>query len=104
MDRKEQVRNVVGASARVGNFLGRRKRLGIALPLIVPPALTGSIELFVLNLLGLGVGALFVRNQLGRRREARAHRLWLERRAEREEWEHQRWLKRREREANQTPG
>ncbi len=86
MHEKERGQRVLAAAVRAGRFLRRRKPLGIAL-VVVAPLLTGiGLELFFLNLLGLGIGALFVR----RRRQKREHRLWLERRAQREEWEHQR--------------
>ena len=85
MHEKERGQRVPAAAVRAGRFLRRRKRLGIAL-VVVAPLLTGiGLELFFLNLLGLGIGALFVR----RRRQER---------------EHQRWLRRREREAEQTTG
>ena len=97
---KERVPRVLAAVAGTARAMRRRKPLGIAL-VVVAPLLTGiGLELFFLNLLGLGIGALFVR----RRRQEREHRLWLDRRAQREEWEHQRWLRRREREAEQTTG
>ena len=103
MHTKERVRKVAELAAKFGRLLWRRKRWGIAL-LVIAPLLTGGVELFALNLLGLGIGALFIRSRVRRRRQKREHRLWLERRAERDEWEHQRWLKRREREAAQNPG
>ena len=104
MHTKERAWRVLAAAVRIGRFLRRQKRAAIAM-LVVAPLLTGmGLELFVLNLLGLGIGALFIRSQVRRRRHDREHRLWLERRAEREEDEHQRWLKRREREADQTAG
>ena len=85
-------------------FIWRRKRAAIAL-LLVGPLVTGSgYEVFALNAVGLGIGAMIVRGQVLRRREARMHRMWLQRRAEREEDEHQRWLRHREREADQTAG
>ena len=104
MHTKERGWRVLAAAVRIGRFLRRRKRLGIAL-LVVAPLLTGmGLELFVLNTIGLGIGALFIRSQVRRRRHEREHRLWLERRTQREEWEYQRWLKRREQEADPTAG
>ena len=74
---------------RVMEFIWRRKWTAIAL-LLVGPLVTGAgYELFALNAVGLGIGALIVRGQVRRRREERAH---------------QRWLKRREQEADQTAG
>ena len=104
MHTKERGSQVMEAAVRVGRFLGRHKRVAIAL-LVIGPLLTGmGYEVFVLNVVGLGIGALFIRDHVLRRREARLHRLWLERRAQREEWEYQRWLRLREREAAQNPG
>ncbi len=104
MHTKERGWRVLAAAVRIGRFLRRQKRAAIAV-LVVAPLLTGmGLELFVLNLLGLGIGILFIRSQVRRRSLGREHRLWLERRAERDEWEHQRWLKRREREADPTVG
>ena len=97
MHTKERVQRVMG-------FVWRQKRAAIAL-LLVGPLVTGAgYEVFALNAVGLGIGAMIVRGRVRRRREERAHRLWLERRAEREEDEHQRGLKRREREVDQTEG
>ena len=104
MHTKERGWRVLAAAVRIGRFLRRRKRLGIALVVIAPLLLGMGIELFILNLLGLGIGALFIRSQVRRRRQGRENRLRLERRAQREEWEHQRWLKRRGREAAENPG
>ena len=104
MHMKERSSMVLAAAARAGGFLRRHKRAAIAL-LVVGPLLAGAgYEVFLLNAVGLGIGALFVRGQALRRREARLHRLWLMRRAEREEYEHQRWLKGRERESSQSSG
>ena len=89
MHEKERGQRVPAAAVRAGRFLRRRKRLGIAL-VVVAPLLTGiGLELFLLNLLGLRIEALFIRSQVRRRRQER---------------EHQRWLRRREREAEQTTG
>ena len=74
---------------RVMEFIWRRKWTAIAL-LLVGPLVTGAgYEMFALNAVGLGIGALIVRGQVRRRREERAR---------------QRWLKRREQEADQTAG
>ena len=89
MHEKERGQRVLAAAVRAERFLRRRKPLGIAL-VVVAPLLTGiGLELFFLNLLGLRIGALFIRSQVRRRRQER---------------EHQRWLRRREREAEQTTG
>ena len=95
MHTKERVQRVMG-------FIGRQRWAAIAL-LLVGPLVTGAgYELFALNAMGLGIGALFIRSQMRRRGHEREHRLWLECRAKREEEEHQRWLTRLEREADQT--
>ncbi len=104
MHTREGGRRVQEIAVRTVRFLRRRKRLGIALVMVAPLLLGMGPELFVLNLLGLGIGFLFIRSQVRRRKQGREHRLWLERRAERDEWEHQRRLKRREREAAENPG
>ena len=71
MHTKERILKVTELAAKVGRFLRRQKRTAIAL-VVVAPLLTGmGIELFALNLLGLGIGALFIRNQVLRRRVAR---------------------------------
>ena len=80
MHTKERGSQVWQAAVGIGRFLRRRKRWGIALVITAPLALTGSIELFALNLLGLGIGFLFIRSRVRRRRQDRDHRLWLERR------------------------
>ena len=89
MHEEDRVLKVTEWAAKSGRFLRRRKRWGIALVVIAPLALTGSGELFALNLLGLGIGFLFIRSRVRRRRQDRDHRLWLER---------------RERESAQDPG
>ena len=89
MHEEDRVLKVAEMAANFGRLLWRRKRWGVALLVTAPLALTGSGELFVLNLLGLGIGALFIRSQVRRRRQDRDHRLWLER---------------RERESAQDPG
>ena len=108
MHTKERVPRVLAAVAGTARAMRRHKRrtlaAGVAL-LLVGPLVTGAgYELFALNAVGLGIGALIVRGQVRRRREERAHRLWLQRRAEREEDKRQQWLKRREQEADQTAG
>ncbi len=89
MHTRERSSQVWKAAVGIGRFLRRRKRWGIALLVTAPLALTGSIELFALNLLGLGIGFLFIRSRVRKRRQDRDHRLWLER---------------RERESAQDPG
>ena len=85
MHTKEGGRRVLAAAVKTVRFLRWCKRWGIALVVIAPLLLGMGLELFVLNLLGLGIGFLFIRRQVRRRRQGREHRLWLERRAQREE-------------------
>ena len=51
----------MGVVVRLGRFLRRRKRAAIALLVIGPLLLTGDVEVFVLNAVGLGFGALLLR-------------------------------------------
>ena len=57
----EGVTKVMGVAVGFGRFLRRRKRAAVALLVIVPLLLTGDVEIFVLNLVGLGFGALRLR-------------------------------------------
>ena len=58
---KEGVTKVMGVAAGLGKFLRRRKRAAVALLVIAPLPLTGDVEIFALNLAGLGFGALLLR-------------------------------------------
>ena len=58
---KEGIPKVMGVVVRLGRFLRRRKRAAIALLVIAPLLLTGDVEVFVLNMVGLGFGALLLR-------------------------------------------
>ena len=74
MHMRERSRRVLKAVVGIGRFLRRHKKAALAL-LLVGPLLTGAgYEVFVLNAIGLGIGALFVRGQVLRRRDARLHR------------------------------
>ena len=66
----KRVRQVIGAV--VGTVVRRRRitvAVVIATLLVVPLALTGDVEVFVLNAVGLGIAALIIRRlaRLGRR-------------------------------------
>ena len=67
----KRVRQVIGA---IVGIVVRRRRLTVAVViavlLVVPLALTGDGEVFVLNAVGLGIAALIVRRlaRFGRRR------------------------------------
>ena len=58
---KEGVPKVMGVAVGLGRFLRRRKRAAVALLVIAPLPLTGDVETFALNLVGLGFGALLLR-------------------------------------------
>ena len=58
---KEGVAKVKGVAVGFGRFLRRRKRAAVALLVIAPLLLTGDVEIFALNLVGLGFGALLLR-------------------------------------------
>ena len=62
----KRVRQVIGAV--VGIVARRRKLLvafGVVLLLVVPLALTRDGEVFVLNAVGIGIAALFIRRLIG---------------------------------------
>ena len=58
---KDGVTKVMGVAVGFGGFLRRRKRAAVALLVIAPLLLTGDVEIFALNLVGLGFGALLLR-------------------------------------------
>ena len=60
---KERVVQVKAVAVGFGGLIGRHKRLtlAVALSLVGPLLLTGDGELFALNLVGLGIGALLLR-------------------------------------------
>ena len=60
-DIQATVPRVMGIAVGFGGFLGRRKRAAIALLVTGPPLLTGDGEVFALNMVGLGFGALLLR-------------------------------------------
>ena len=79
---KEGIPKVMGVVVRLGRFLRRRKRAAIALLVIAPLPLTGDVEVFVLNAVGLGFGALLLRRfarPRGGKRAARAQEVAMER-------------------------
>ena len=78
---KKRIAQVKGVAAAFGGLMGRRKRLTaavvVAALLFGPLLLTGDGELFVLNAVGLGFGALLLRRfarPTGRKRTGRAQR------------------------------
>ena len=78
MHGKERVGRVRAVAVGLGGFIGRHKRVSIAvvvtLSLAEPLLLTDDGGLFVLNLVGLGIGALLLRRFLVRRAVRRPHR------------------------------
>ena len=81
MHAKERVLKVIGVVVKAGGLIRRHKRASIAvlvaLLLGVPLLLTGDGEVFVLNAIGLGFGALLLRRFArpnGRQRTRRAQR------------------------------
>ena len=63
-DIQATVPKVKGVAVGFGGFLGRRKRLTVAVVaalLVGPLLLTGDVEVFALNMVGLGFGALLLR-------------------------------------------
>ena len=64
-DIQATVPKVKGVAVGFGGFLGRRKRLTVAvvaaLLVMGPLLLTGDVEVFALNMVGLGFGALLLR-------------------------------------------
>ena len=55
-----RVTRVMGALARLAGRLPWHKRMALAVLFIGTPFITGNIEYVVLNLVGLGIGALLV--------------------------------------------
>ena len=86
-DIKATVPRVKGLAAKAGGFIGRHKRLTKAVvvaALLFAPLLTGDGELFVLNAVGLGLGALLLRRFArpgGRQRTGRAQQAQRQRTA-----------------------
>ncbi len=74
MHARKEVPKIMAAVAAMGRFLRRRKRAVIALLVIGPLLLTGNLDVFILNLVGLGFGALLLRqmtlSRTGRRMAA----------------------------------
>ena len=72
MNAWKRVRQVIGA---VVGIVVRRRKLAVAvivaLLLVVPLALTGDGEVFVLNAVGIGIAALILRRLVGFRKGRR---------------------------------
>ena len=85
-DIKATVSRVKAVSVGVGGFIGRHKRLSIAVgaALLFGPLLTTDGELVFLNAVGLGLGALLLRRFIrpgGRQRTGRAQQAQRQRTA-----------------------
>ena len=80
-DIRVTVPRVTGVAVRAGGFIRRRKRLKVAVvvaALLAGPLVTTDGELFVLNAVGLGLGALLLRRFAmtgGRKRTGQAKQM-----------------------------
>ena len=80
-DIRATVPRVAGVAVKAGGFIRRRKRLTVAVvvaALLVGPLVTTDGELFVLNAVGLGLGALLLRRFArtgGRKRTGQAKQM-----------------------------
>ena len=66
---------IIGITARQAGRLPWRKQMALEVLFIGTPFITGDMEYVVLNLLGLGVGALLVGKVTQSRRQAEAARV-----------------------------
>ena len=71
---RTQVTRGMGVLARLAGRLPWRKQMALALLFIGTPFITGDMEYVVLNLVGLGIGALLVGKVTQSRRQAEATR------------------------------
>ena len=72
MNVKTRVTRIMGVLARLAGRLPWRKQMALAVLFIGTPFITGDMEYVVLNLLGLGIGALLVGKVTQSRRQAEA--------------------------------
>ena len=72
---KTRVTQVVGALARPASRLPWRKQMALAVLFIGTPFITGDMEYVVLNLVGLGIGALLFGKVTQSRRQAETARV-----------------------------
>ncbi len=71
---KHGATRVAGTVVRLKEFALRRKRAAIALLVIGPLLLTGDVEVFVLNGIGLAIAALVIRFVANRARRGSRRR------------------------------
>ena len=69
---KTRVTRIMGVLARLVGRLPWRKQMALVVLFIGTPFITGNMEYVVLNLLGLGIGALLVGKVTQSRRQAEA--------------------------------
>ena len=65
---------IIGITARQAGRLPWRKEMALAVLFIGTPLVTGDVEVFALNLVGLGIGAMVLRKVMQSRRQAEAAR------------------------------
>ena len=63
---------IIGVTARLASRLPWRKQMALAVLFIGTPFITGDMEYVVLNLVGLGIGAMVVGKVMRSRRQAEA--------------------------------
>ena len=66
---------IMGITARLAGRLPWRKQMALAVLFIGTPFITGDMEYVVLNLVGLGIGALLLRKVTQSRKQAEAERV-----------------------------
>ena len=71
---KQGVIRVAGTVVRLKDFALRRKRAAIALLVIGPLLMTGDLQVFVLNGIGLAIAALVIRFVVNRSRRGSRRR------------------------------
>ena len=72
---KTRVKKVMEVTARLAGRLPWRKQMALAVLFIGTPFITGDMEYVVLNLVGLGIGAVLLRKVTQSRRQAEAARV-----------------------------
>ena len=66
---------IIGITGRLAGRLPWRKEISLAVLFIGTPLVTGDVEVFALNLVGLGIGAMVLRKVVQSRRQAEAARV-----------------------------
>ena len=72
MHTNTRVTRVIGVLARLASRLPWRKQMALAVLFIGTPFITEDMEYVVLNLVGLGIGALLIGKVMLSRRQAEA--------------------------------